>query len=125
MRIDIPISLMYTFIPLSAQLMYFSLCENIYNGFEKDLFDIFCAPWLIIHYFLYHAVFFVQYIYCRAAVNIEMSSLQKVLEGVAEIDLVGDPEAWRRIAFRVNRCFANKNTIILFSMMGSNVGGFF
>lgn len=108
MWIDIPISLMYTFIPLSAQLMYFSLCENIYNGFEKDLFDIFCAPWLIIHYFLYHAVFFVQYIYCRAAVNIEMSSLQKVLEEVAEIDLVGDPEAWRRIAFRVNRCFANK-----------------
>ncbi|AQZ10041.1 hypothetical protein BZL39_A09770 [Zygosaccharomyces parabailii] len=106
MWMDILISLIYTLLPLSAQLMYFFLCEIIYHGFQKDLSHIFCAPWLIIHYFLYHAVFFVDYIYCKATVSIGTNSLQKLLEEVAEIDLAGDPEAWRKIAFKVNCSFA-------------------
>ncbi|CDH10511.1 uncharacterized protein ZBAI_02297 [Zygosaccharomyces bailii ISA1307] len=45
------------------------------------------------------------YINCKEAVDIETNLLQKILEEVAEIDLVGNPQAWRTIAFRINSCF--------------------
>lgn len=63
---------------------------------------IFSASWLIIHRFLHYAVFVANYMYCEATVDIEMKSLQKLLEEVTIIDLAGDPEPWRKIAFRVN-----------------------
>lgn len=105
--LDIVVSLVCTSIALSTQLMYFFLCENIYPGFEADVSGIFSASWLIIHCFLHYAVFVVNYIYCKATVDIETNSLQKLLEEVAVIDLAGDPEPWRRIAFRVNCWLTN------------------
>ncbi|CDH15783.1 uncharacterized protein ZBAI_07570 [Zygosaccharomyces bailii ISA1307] len=104
--LDIVVSLGCTSIALSTQLMYFFLCENIYPGFEVDVSGIFSASWLIIYCSLHHAIFVANYIYCKVTVDIEMDSLQKLLEEVAEIDLAGDPEPWRRIAFRVNCWFA-------------------
>lgn len=86
--------------------MYFFLYENIYPGFEADVSGIFSASWLIIHCFVHYAVFVSNYIYCKATVDIEMDQLQKLLEEVAAINLAGDPEPWRRIAFRVNCWFA-------------------
>lgn len=84
------------------------LCEGFYPGYKVEVSDMFPISWLIIHYLLYYAVLLMNHIYCKALVDIGEGSLQKVLKQVAEVDLMGDSEAWRKIAFRANRCFANK-----------------
>lgn len=93
----------------SPLMMYFTIYESLYPEYQakvvSDIFDVFSTSWLIIHYFLYYAVFLMSYIYCKATINIESDLLKKLLEEVAEIELVEDPEPWRRIAFRINSCF--------------------
>lgn len=69
--------------------MYYMLRENVGPSFRVDLSDICSAPRLIIRYFCYDS-FFVTYIYRTATVDIETNSLEKLLEEVAEIDLLGD-----------------------------------
>ncbi|CAR28497.1 ZYRO0F05368p [Zygosaccharomyces rouxii] len=96
-------------LPLSAAysssfvLLAYSSLRGFYDDqLETKLSDIFSPLWMIIHYFLCFTVFFMNFIYHRKKIDIETKVLQKLLKEVGEMDLTGDPVAWRRIASRVN-----------------------
>ncbi|KAH9199726.1 hypothetical protein LQ764DRAFT_221355, partial [Zygosaccharomyces rouxii] len=99
---DIIASLSVAYISSFVRLVYFSLRDLYDNPYELKVLDVFSPLWMIIHYFLFFIMLFVNFIHHRKKVNIETKVLQKLLKEVAEIDLTGDPVAWRRIAFRVN-----------------------
>ncbi|KAH9200425.1 hypothetical protein LQ764DRAFT_215993 [Zygosaccharomyces rouxii] len=99
---DIFASLSVAYISSFVRLVYFSLRDFYDNPYELKVLDVFSPLWMIIHYFLFFIMLFVNFIHHRKKVNIETKVLQKLLKEVAEIDLTGDPVAWRRTAFRVN-----------------------
>ncbi|AQZ18876.1 hypothetical protein BZL39_O04190 [Zygosaccharomyces parabailii] len=84
---------------------YFGLREIYYNSKTSEAFP---TLWLTIHYFLFFAMFFVDCMEKRKSLILEEKILQKLLGAVSETDLMGDPAAWRRIAFNVNQCFIGK-----------------
>ncbi|KAH9199040.1 hypothetical protein LQ764DRAFT_145698 [Zygosaccharomyces rouxii] len=86
----------------SLRLAYFTLRDLYDDPFETKLSDIFSPVWMIIHYFLCFTILFLNFIYDRKKVDIETKALRKLLKEVAQVDLTGDPVAWRRIASRVN-----------------------
>ncbi|GAV47000.1 hypothetical protein ZYGR_0D00120 [Zygosaccharomyces rouxii] len=99
---DIGFSLLGTFMSSFAPLVYFNLRDFYDNKIETKLSDVVSPLWMIIHYFLCFTMFSVNFIDNRKNVDIEKKALQKLLKEVAEVDLTGDPVAWRRIASRVN-----------------------
>ncbi|CAR27514.1 ZYRO0D00264p [Zygosaccharomyces rouxii] len=99
---DIGFSLLGTFISSFAPLAYFCLRDFYDNKIETKLSDLFSPLWMIIHYFLCFTFSFLDFIYDRKKVDIDTKALQKLLKEVAEVDLTGDPAAWRKIASRVN-----------------------
>ncbi|GAV49997.1 hypothetical protein ZYGR_0S01310 [Zygosaccharomyces rouxii] len=99
---DITLPLIIVLLPSSIRLAYFSIRDYFDTQLEMKFLDVFSPLWMIIHYFLFFTVFFVNFIYDKKKVNIETQVLQKLLEEVAEMDLTGDPVAWRKIASRVN-----------------------
>ena len=86
-------------------LSYSSLHDIYHNSKTSEPFP---TVWLAIHYFLFFVTFFVDCIDKRKNMIIEVIMLRKLLEEVSETDLMGDPVAWRRIAFNVNRCFVKE-----------------
>ncbi|CDH18070.1 uncharacterized protein ZBAI_09858 [Zygosaccharomyces bailii ISA1307] len=53
-------------------------------------------------------MYFVDCMEKRKNLILEEKILQKLLGEVSETDLMGDPVAWRRIAFNVNQCFVKE-----------------
>lgn len=92
---------------------FFGLRDVYYN--TKKL-EVFPPLWLTIHYFLYFVMYFVDCMEKRKNLILEKKTLQKLLGEVSETDLMGDPVAWRRIAFNVNQCFVKEkyNSSIFF-----------
>ncbi|KAH9201193.1 hypothetical protein LQ764DRAFT_104642 [Zygosaccharomyces rouxii] len=113
---DISLSLLGAIMsPSLVRLPYFSLCDFYDDQLETKLSDVFSPLWMIIHYFLFFIMLFVNFIHHRKKVNIEKKALQKLLKEVAEIDLTEDPVAWKRIAFKVNQfCEEGGNHYSLF-----------
>ncbi|AQZ11954.1 hypothetical protein BZL39_I05880 [Zygosaccharomyces parabailii] len=88
---------------------YLCLCDIYYYRFDDTkTSDLFPPLWLTVHYFLFFVVFFVDCMEKRKNLILEEKLLQKLLGEVSETDLMGDPVAWRRIAFNVNQCFVRK-----------------
>ncbi|GAV52727.1 hypothetical protein ZYGR_0AH00120 [Zygosaccharomyces rouxii] len=99
---DIIASLSVAYISSFVRLVYFSLRDFYDNPYELKVLDVFSPLWMIIHYFLCFTFSFWNFIDNRKNVDIEKKVLQKLLKEVAEMDLMGDPLAWQRIASRVN-----------------------
>ncbi|GAV56412.1 hypothetical protein ZYGR_0BG00110 [Zygosaccharomyces rouxii] len=99
---NISLSLLGTLASIVVPLVYFGLRDFYDDPLETKVSDLFSPLWMIIHYFLFFIMCFVDFIYDRKNVNIETKVLQKLLKEVAEMDLIGDPLAWQRIASRVN-----------------------
>ncbi|CAR25454.1 ZYRO0A00242p [Zygosaccharomyces rouxii] len=99
---DIITSLSAALLSSVTPLVYFSLCDFYHDPLESELSDFLSPLWMIIHCFLCFMMLFVNFIDHRKKVNIETKALQKLLKEVGEMDLTGDPVAWRRIASRVN-----------------------
>ncbi|AQZ09081.1 hypothetical protein BZL39_A00130 [Zygosaccharomyces parabailii] len=90
-------------------LSYLSLRDIYYYRLDDTkTSELFPPLWLAIHYFLAFVILFVGFIGERKNLILEEKTLQKLLEEVSETDLMGDPVAWRRIAFNVNQCFVRK-----------------
>lgn len=93
---DTVISLGSALFAFSTLQMYFTSRESLYPGYEanvsqvSDVFDVWCISLLVVHFGIYYAVVLMSYIYCKEAVD---SLLEKLLEEVAEIDLVGNAQA--------------------------------
>ncbi|AQZ11969.1 hypothetical protein BZL39_D00210 [Zygosaccharomyces parabailii] len=111
---NIILSFCFVFVAFSTWFSYFCLRDIYYDTKSSDLFP---TLWLIIHYFLFFVMFFVDCMEKRKNLILEEKILQKLLEEVSEIDLMGDPVAWRRIAFNVNQCFVKEkyNTSVFYS----------
>ncbi|CAR26026.1 ZYRO0A13926p [Zygosaccharomyces rouxii] len=99
---NIILSLLGAYASSCAPLAYFCLRDFYDNKIETKLSDLFSPLWMIIHYFLCFTFSFLNFIYDRKKVDIETKALRKLLKEVAQVDLTGDPVAWRRIASRVN-----------------------
>ncbi|CDH11202.1 uncharacterized protein ZBAI_02988 [Zygosaccharomyces bailii ISA1307] len=95
-------------------LSYFCLRDIYYNLKMSESIPVL---WLTIHYFLAFVIFFVCFMEERKNLTNEAKILQKLLQEVSEADLMGDPVAWRRIAFNVNQYFVKKkyNSSIFYS----------
>ena len=90
-------------------LSYLSLRDIYYYRLDDTkTSELFPPLWLAIHYFLALVVLFVGFIGERKNLILEEKTLEKLLEEVSETDLMGDPVAWRKIAFNVNQCFVKK-----------------
>lgn len=94
------------FLPFQVCSSYYMLSTFIYHEEEEP------SPrpsplLLIIHYLLYFVVFLMLHIHHRKNIKIGAEVLTNLLEEVAEKDLMGDPEAWRMIAFKINKYFRN------------------
>lgn len=74
-----------------AQGSYIVLLALYFN--HLDLSALPSPLWLIIHYLIYFAFFFMVHIYIRKRVDIKAKPLPRLLKEVAETDLTGDPEA--------------------------------
>ncbi|GAV56453.1 hypothetical protein ZYGR_0DO00100 [Zygosaccharomyces rouxii] len=100
---DISLSLLGAFLSSPfVRLPYFSLRDYFDTELETKFLEVFSPVWMIVHYFLFFTVFFVNFIYHKKNVDIDTKVLQTLLKEVAEMDLIGDPIAWRRITSRVN-----------------------
>ena len=102
---NIILSFCFVFVAFYTWFLYFCLRDIYYDTKTSNSFPIL---WLIIHYFLFSVMFFVDCMEKRKNIIIEAIMLQKLLEEVSETDLMGDPVAWRRIAFNVNQCFVKE-----------------
>ncbi|CDH09167.1 uncharacterized protein ZBAI_00951 [Zygosaccharomyces bailii ISA1307] len=90
-------------------LSYLSLRDIYYYRLDDTkTSELFPPLWLAIHYFLAFVILFLGFIGERKNLILEEKTLEKLLEEVSETDLMGDPVAWRRIAFNVNQCFVKK-----------------
>ncbi|CDH11769.1 uncharacterized protein ZBAI_03555 [Zygosaccharomyces bailii ISA1307] len=76
--------------------------------YDTKTLEVFPPLWLTIHYFLYFVMYFVDCMEKRKNLILEEKILQKLLREVSVTDLMGDPVAWRRIAFNVNQCFVKE-----------------
>ncbi|KAH9200420.1 hypothetical protein LQ764DRAFT_220740 [Zygosaccharomyces rouxii] len=88
--------------PSLVRFPYFILRDFYHDPYELKLLDVFSPLWMIINYFLCFTFSFWNFIDNRKKVKIEKKVLQQLLKEVAEMDLTGDPVAWKRIASRVN-----------------------
>ena len=89
-------------------LSYLGLRDIYYRLDDTKTSELFPPLWLTVHYFLAFVIYFLGFIEERKNLILEEKTLQKLLEEVSETDLMGDPVAWRRSAFNVNKCFAKK-----------------